>query len=72
MSVRDLFATRLFEAEVDASTLGALAHSIRSLAADDAAGQMWSREHRYAGYTSVSANVISTPSSPLCIAVVNM
>ena len=55
MSVRDLFATRLFEAEVDASTLGALAHSIRSLAADDAAGQMWSREHRYAGYTSYAS-----------------
>ena len=55
MSVRDLFVTRLYEAELGASALDELAHSIRSLAEDDAAGQQWSREHRYAGYTSYAS-----------------
>jgi uncharacterized protein (TIGR02466 family) len=54
--VRDLFVTRLFEAEVaDQRLLGELAHSIRSLADGDAAGRRWSREHRYAGYTSYAS-----------------
>ena len=54
--VRDLFVTRLFEAEVaDQRLLGELAHSIRSLADDDAAGRRWSRDHRYAGYTSYAS-----------------
>ncbi len=50
---RTLFATRLHEAEVGSPDLLAdLAHSIRSLARDDAAGRRWSREHHYPGYTS--------------------
>lgn len=54
--VRDLFVTRLFEAEVaDQRLLGELAHSIRTLADDDEAGRRWSREHRYAGYTSYAS-----------------
>jgi uncharacterized protein (TIGR02466 family) len=54
--VRYLFVTRLFEAEVaDQRLLGELAHSIRSLADGDAAGRRWSREHRYAGYTSYAS-----------------
>ena len=54
--VRTLFATSLFETEIgDAALLGTLAHSIRSLAADDAAGRRWSREHRYKGYTSYAS-----------------
>ena len=54
--VRTLFATSLFETELgDAALLGTLAHSIRSLAADDAAGRRWSREHRYKGYTSYAS-----------------
>ena len=53
---RELFVTRLYEAEVaDASLLGELAHSIRSLAANDEAGRRWSKEHRYAGYTSYAS-----------------
>ena len=53
---RSLFATRLYEADLDDEALLAdLAHSIRSLARDDAAGQRWSREHRYAGYTSYAS-----------------
>jgi uncharacterized protein (TIGR02466 family) len=54
--MRSLFATRLYEAEVrDKALLGSLAHSIRSLARDDAAGRRWSKEHRYAGYTSYAS-----------------
>jgi len=54
--MRSLFATMLYEADVDeASLLGDLAHSIRTLATDDEAGVRWSREHRYAGYTSYAS-----------------
>jgi len=56
MTVRSLFATKLYEAELnDDALLADLTHSIRTLAADDAAGQRWSREHRYAGYTSYAS-----------------
>ena len=56
MTVRPLFATKLFEAELgDDGLLADLAHSIRSLAVDDQAGQRWSREHHYAGYTSYAS-----------------
>ena len=55
-TVRSLFATCLYEAELgDAALLEQLAYSIRSLARDDAAGQRWSTEHRYAGYTSYAS-----------------
>ena len=54
--MRDLFVTRLYEAELgDEHLLTELAHSIRSLAADDEAGRRWSKEHRYAGYTSYAS-----------------
>ena len=54
--VRDLFVTKLYESEIsDEELLHALAHSIRSLASDDQAGRRWSREHRYAGYTSYAS-----------------
>ena len=56
MAVRSLFATKLYEAELgDDRLLADLAHSIRSLAVDDQAGQRWSREHHYAGYTSYAS-----------------
>jgi uncharacterized protein (TIGR02466 family) len=56
MTVRSLFATNLYEAELnDDALLADLTHSIRSLAAGDAAGKRWSREHRYAGYTSYAS-----------------
>jgi uncharacterized protein (TIGR02466 family) len=35
--------------------LADLARSIRSLAGDDTAGRRWSKEHRYAGYTSYAS-----------------
>jgi uncharacterized protein (TIGR02466 family) len=54
--MRSLFATNLYEADVaDEALLGALAHSIRSLSQDDEAGRRWSKEHRYAGYTSYAS-----------------
>ena len=53
---RSLFATQLYEAEIaEESLLSDLAHSIRTLAQDDEAGQRWSKEHRYSGYTSYAS-----------------
>jgi len=54
--VRTLFATPLYEADIgEAALLADLAHSIRSLARDDAAGRRWSRAHHYPGYTSYAS-----------------
>ena len=54
--VRTLFATRLYEAELgDPELLAELAHSIRTLAADDEAGKRWSRDKGYKGYTSYAS-----------------
>jgi uncharacterized protein (TIGR02466 family) len=53
---RSLFITQLYEAEIgDEALLSDLAHSIRTLAEDDQAGRRWSKEHRYAGYTSYAS-----------------
>lgn len=53
---RSLFPTLLYEAEIpDEDLMTDLAHAIRSLSKDDQAGQSWSREHRYAGYTSYAS-----------------
>jgi uncharacterized protein (TIGR02466 family) len=53
---RELFPTRLYEAEIgDDALLAELAHSIRMLARDDQAGREWSKAHRYAGYTSYAS-----------------
>ena len=56
MTTRSLFATRLYEAEIDDDRLLAeLAHSIRTLAEDDQAGRDWSRAKKYRGYTSYAS-----------------
>ena len=56
MTIRTLFATPLYEAELaDEALLGELAHSIRTLAEDDVAGQRWSAEKGYKGYTSYAS-----------------
>ena len=56
MPIRSLFSTPLYEASlVDEALLSALAHSIRSLAADDRAGRRWSRDKGYRGYTSYAS-----------------
>ena len=53
---RRLFVTQLYEADLGGGELlDELAHSIRSLAEDDAAGQRWSAEHHYPGYTSYAS-----------------
>jgi uncharacterized protein (TIGR02466 family) len=52
--MRQLFATPLYEADL-ACDLEELAHSIRTLAADDRAGQRWAEEHGYRGYTSYAS-----------------
>ena len=56
MPTRNLFVTRLYEAELgEGALLAQLAHSIRSFASDDAAGRRWSGEHHYPGYTSYAS-----------------
>jgi uncharacterized protein (TIGR02466 family) len=56
MTVRSLFPTLLYDAEIgDPALLAELAHSIRSLARDDAAGIGWSRDKGYRGYTSYAS-----------------
>ncbi len=56
MAVRSLFPTLLYDSEIgDPALLGQLAHSIRSLARDDAAGISWSRDKGYRGYTSYAS-----------------
>ena len=52
--MRQLFATPLYETDlaVDAEEI---AHSIRTLAEDDRAGQRWAKEHGYRGYTSYAS-----------------
>ncbi|HET9811741.1 MAG TPA: TIGR02466 family protein [Sphingomicrobium sp.] len=53
---RELFVTRLHEAEIeDCALLGSLGRSIRALAAEDKAGRRWSRDHLYPGYTSYAS-----------------
>lgn len=54
--LRNLFATPLYAADLgDPAILAELAHSIRSLAEDDKAGQKWSRDKGYKGYTSYAS-----------------
>jgi len=56
MNSRNLFATPLCSGDVaDDALVDALAHSIRSLAGEDRAGQRWSRDHGYPGYTSYAS-----------------
>ena len=56
MTTRALFATQLYETDLgDPVLLDELAHSIRTLAADDGAGRRWSRDKGYKGYTSYAS-----------------
>ncbi len=56
MPVRQLFATPFYQGALDDPALVAeLEHSVRMLAADDAAGRRWAREHGYKGYTSYAS-----------------
>lgn len=55
MAVRQLFPTLLYEDAIPDPLIADLDHSVRALAADDAAGRRWSREHGYRGYTSYAS-----------------
>jgi uncharacterized protein (TIGR02466 family) len=56
MAARSLFVTLLHEREItDTRLMSDLARSIRTLARDDGAGRRWSKQHRYAGYTSYAS-----------------
>ncbi|MES1974797.1 MAG: TIGR02466 family protein [Pseudomonadota bacterium] len=56
MTIRSLFATRLYEgALADPDFVAELEHSCRSLAEDDRAGRAWSKAHGYRGYTSYAS-----------------
>ncbi len=56
MSVRRLFASLLYEGQLDdADLLAEIEQSCWALAADDRAGRRWSKEHGYRGYTSYAS-----------------
>jgi uncharacterized protein (TIGR02466 family) len=56
MTVRSLFATRLYQGVLnDADFVAELDHSCRILAEDDRAGRAWSKAHGYRGYTSYAS-----------------
>lgn len=55
MEIKTLFVTKLYRAEVDAVDNTDLLKSCRSIASADKAGQRWSKENGYQGYTSYSS-----------------
>ncbi len=56
MSVRRLFASLLYEGQLDdADLLADIEQSCWALAEDDRAGRRWSKEHGYRGYTSYAS-----------------
>lgn len=56
MTVRSLFATRLYQGSLgDADFVAELEDACRALASDDRAGRAWSLDHGYRGYTSYAS-----------------
>jgi len=55
MEIKTLFVTKLYRAAVDGVDNAALLKSCRSIASGDKAGQRWSKENGYAGYTSYAS-----------------
>ena len=53
--VQTLFVTKLYRAAVAGVNNDELLHSCLSIAAEDAAGQAWSKEKGYRGYTSYAS-----------------
>ena len=53
--VQTLFVTKLYRAAVEGVSNDELLRACRSIAADDAAGQAWSKEKGYRGYTSYAS-----------------
>jgi len=53
---RTLFPTHFYDAPLgDAALVDELVHACRDVAAQDKAGQRWSKEHGYRGYTSYAS-----------------
>ena len=56
MAVRTLFPTHFYDAALgDDALVEELAEACRDVAAEDKAGQRWSKEHGYRGYTSYAS-----------------
>lgn len=56
MTIKTLFATRFSQTTLaDPALLAELADACRDLAVQDRAGQRWSRDHGYRGYTSYAS-----------------
>ena len=56
MTTRDLFVTRIYEANLAEAGLGEeLLEACLTLSEDDTAGQNWCAEHAYKGYTSYAS-----------------
>ena len=56
MAIRTLFPTLFYEGALgDAALLDELAEACRDVAAEDRAGQRWSKAHGYRGYTSYAS-----------------
>jgi uncharacterized protein (TIGR02466 family) len=56
MTIRNLFATPFYEGQLgDEALLEELEQSCRALESDDVAGQAWSKDHGYQGYTSYAS-----------------
>ncbi len=56
MTIKTLFATRFSQTQLDdAALLAELADACRDLAEHDRAGQHWSKDHGYRGYTSYAS-----------------
>ncbi|MCR5871555.1 MULTISPECIES: TIGR02466 family protein [unclassified Sphingomonas] len=56
MTIKTLFATRFSQTTLDdPALLAELADACRDLAAHDRAGQRWSKDHGYRGYTSYAS-----------------
>jgi uncharacterized protein (TIGR02466 family) len=56
MTIRSLFPTLFYEGDLAKPALVAeLVEAVHAIAAEDKAGQRWSREHGYRGYTSYAS-----------------
>ena len=55
MEIKTLFVTKLYRAELTGIDIAALLKSCRFIAEEDTAGQRWSKEHGYKGYTSYAS-----------------
>jgi len=53
--VQTLFVTKLYRAAVEGVSASELLRACKAIAADDAAGQRWSKEKGYPGYTSYAS-----------------